>query len=73
MNPTILDVVKKEVTNLLKVDIIYPISNNSWISHVQVVMMSSNFCLHLMFKFGDLIEFLCLKIDLITICDYCIY
>jgi len=26
-----------------------------------------------MFKFGDLIEFLCLKIDLIRICDYWIY
>jgi len=36
-------------------------------------MMSSNFCPHLMFKFGDLLEFLCLMIDLIRICDYWIY
>ena len=33
-------------------------------------LMSSNFCPHLMLKFGDLIEFLCLRIDLIKICDY---
>ena len=27
--------------------------------------MSSNFCPHLIFIFGDLIEFLCLMIDLL--------
>jgi len=33
----ILDVVKKEVTKLLQVGIIYPISDNQWVSLVQVV------------------------------------
>ncbi|RDY11035.1 Retrovirus-related Pol polyprotein, partial [Mucuna pruriens] len=37
MNPTILDAVKKEVTKLLAVGIIYPISNRQWVSPVQVV------------------------------------
>ncbi|RDX97976.1 Retrovirus-related Pol polyprotein from transposon 17.6, partial [Mucuna pruriens] len=37
MNPTILDVVKKEVTKLLAVGIIYPISNSQWVSPMQVV------------------------------------
>jgi len=37
------------------------------------IVMSSTFFPHLMFKFGDLIEFLCLRIDLIRICDYWIY
>ena len=37
------------------------------------IVMSSNCCPHLIFKFGDLIEFLCLMIDLIRICDYWIY
>ncbi|RDY06039.1 hypothetical protein CR513_10035, partial [Mucuna pruriens] len=37
MNPTILDVVKKEVTKLLTVGIIYPISDSQWVSPVQVV------------------------------------
>ncbi|RDX71081.1 hypothetical protein CR513_49611, partial [Mucuna pruriens] len=33
LNPTILDVVKKEVTKLLVAGIIYPISNRSWYQH----------------------------------------
>jgi hypothetical protein len=33
----ILDVVKKEVTKLLQVEIIYPISDSRWVSNVQVV------------------------------------
>ncbi|RDX94801.1 hypothetical protein CR513_22761, partial [Mucuna pruriens] len=37
LNPTILDVVKKEVTKLLVVGIIYPILDNHWVSPVQVV------------------------------------
>ncbi|RDY11615.1 hypothetical protein CR513_03691, partial [Mucuna pruriens] len=41
LNPTILDVVKKEVTKLLTAGIIYPISNNSWVSPVQVVPKKS--------------------------------
>ncbi|RDY10530.1 hypothetical protein CR513_04931, partial [Mucuna pruriens] len=36
LNPTILDVVKKEVTKLLAIGIIYPISDSSWVSPVQV-------------------------------------
>ncbi|RDX81683.1 hypothetical protein CR513_37606, partial [Mucuna pruriens] len=37
MNPTILDVVKKEVMKLLAAGIIYPISDSQWVSLVQVV------------------------------------
>ncbi|RDX74690.1 hypothetical protein CR513_45526, partial [Mucuna pruriens] len=37
LNLTILDVVKKEVTKLLAVGIIYPISDNQWVSPMQVV------------------------------------
>ncbi|RDY13435.1 Retrovirus-related Pol polyprotein, partial [Mucuna pruriens] len=37
MNLTILDVVKKEVTKLLAIGIIYPISDSQWVSPVQVV------------------------------------
>ncbi|RDX76482.1 Pro-Pol polyprotein, partial [Mucuna pruriens] len=41
LNLTILDVAKKEVTKLLVVGIIYPISNNQWVSLVQVVPKKS--------------------------------
>ncbi|RDX75911.1 hypothetical protein CR513_44158, partial [Mucuna pruriens] len=41
LNPTILDVVKKEVTKLLAVGIIYPISSSQWVSLVQVVPKKS--------------------------------
>ncbi|RDX88485.1 hypothetical protein CR513_29918, partial [Mucuna pruriens] len=41
MNPTILDVVKKEVTKLLVVGIIYLISNSQWVSPMQVVPKKS--------------------------------
>ncbi|RDY01778.1 Retrovirus-related Pol polyprotein, partial [Mucuna pruriens] len=37
LNPTILDMVKKEVTKRLAARIIYPISDSQWISLVQVV------------------------------------
>ncbi|XP_052189944.1 uncharacterized protein LOC127799754 [Diospyros lotus] len=37
LNPTILDVVKKEVSKLLSVGIIYPISDSQWVSPMQVV------------------------------------
>ncbi|RDX64601.1 Retrovirus-related Pol polyprotein from transposon 17.6, partial [Mucuna pruriens] len=37
LNPTILDVVKKEVTKLLAVGIIYPILDSQWVSLVQVI------------------------------------
>ena len=37
LNPIILDVVKKKVTKLLQVGIIYPISDSQWVSPVQVV------------------------------------
>ncbi|XP_072064365.1 uncharacterized protein [Arachis hypogaea] len=37
LNPTILEVVKKEVTQLLEADIIYPISDSEWVNLVQVV------------------------------------
>ncbi|XP_015940651.1 uncharacterized protein LOC107466176 [Arachis duranensis] len=41
LNPTILDVVKKEVTRLLDADIICPIFDNEWVSPVQVVPKKS--------------------------------
>ncbi|RDX82742.1 hypothetical protein CR513_36427, partial [Mucuna pruriens] len=41
MNPTILCVVKKEVTKLLVVGIIYPISDSQWVTLVQVVPKKS--------------------------------
>ncbi|RDY02122.1 hypothetical protein CR513_14453, partial [Mucuna pruriens] len=41
MNPTILDVVKKEVIKLLAARIIYPISDSQWVSPVQVVPKKS--------------------------------
>ncbi|RDX93570.1 Retrovirus-related Pol polyprotein from transposon 17.6, partial [Mucuna pruriens] len=41
LNPIILDVVKKEVTKLLAVGIIYPISHSQWVSPVQVVPKKS--------------------------------
>ncbi|RDX78312.1 hypothetical protein CR513_41432, partial [Mucuna pruriens] len=41
LNPTILDVVKKEVTKLLAAEIIYPISDSQWVSPIQVVPKKS--------------------------------
>ncbi|XLU71332.1 hypothetical protein S245_030385, partial [Arachis hypogaea] len=41
LNPTILEVVKKEVTRLLEADIIYPILDSKWISPMQVVPKKS--------------------------------
>ncbi|RDX79542.1 hypothetical protein CR513_40028, partial [Mucuna pruriens] len=41
LNPTILDVVKKEVTKLLAAGIIYPISDSEWVSPMQVVPKKS--------------------------------
>ncbi|RDY01463.1 hypothetical protein CR513_15206, partial [Mucuna pruriens] len=41
LNLTLLDVVKKEVTKLLAVGIIYPISDSQWVSPVQVVPKKS--------------------------------
>ena len=37
LNPTLKDVVKKEVLKLLDAGIIYPISESKWVSPVQVV------------------------------------
>ncbi|RDY02423.1 hypothetical protein CR513_14129, partial [Mucuna pruriens] len=41
LNPTILDVVKKEVTKLLITGFIYPILDSSWVSPVQVLPKKS--------------------------------
>ncbi|XP_025616833.1 uncharacterized protein [Arachis hypogaea] len=41
LNPTILDIVKKEVTRLLEAYIIYPISDSEWVSPVQVLLKKS--------------------------------
>ena len=37
LNPPMIDVVKKEIINLLEVGVIYPISNSNWVSPIQVV------------------------------------
>jgi len=37
LNPTMKEVVKKEVLKLLDAGMIYPISNSAWVSHVHVV------------------------------------
>ena len=37
LNPQLMEVVKKEVTKLLQVGIIYPISDSTWVSHVHVI------------------------------------
>ena len=37
LNLPMMDVVKKEILKLLKVGVIYPISNSNWVSPVQVV------------------------------------
>lgn len=37
LNPTMKEVVKKEVLKLLKAGLIYPISDSSWVSPVHVV------------------------------------
>ncbi|RDY08188.1 hypothetical protein CR513_07606, partial [Mucuna pruriens] len=41
LNPTLLDIDKKEVTKLLVARIIYPISDSQWVSLVQVVPKKS--------------------------------
>ena len=38
LNPIMQDVVKKEVLKLLDVGIIYPSSDSSWVSPIQVVL-----------------------------------
>ena len=37
LNPSMQEVVKKEVVKLLDAGIIYPISDNTWVSPIQVV------------------------------------
>ena len=37
LNPTMKEEVRKEVLKLLEVGLIYPISDNAWVSPVQVV------------------------------------
>jgi len=38
LNPPMMEVVKKEIIKLLQVRVIYPISDNKWVSSVQVVL-----------------------------------
>jgi hypothetical protein len=38
LNPTMKEVVRKEVLKLLEAGMIYPISDNEWVSLVQVVL-----------------------------------
>jgi len=37
LNPTMKEVVKKEVLKFLDAGMIYPISDSTWVSHVHVV------------------------------------
>jgi len=37
LNPTMKEVVRKEVTKLLEAGMIYPILNSGWVSHFKVV------------------------------------
>ena len=37
LNPPMMEVVKEEILKLLDVGVIYPISDNKWVSPVQVV------------------------------------
>ena len=41
LNPQLMEVVKKKVTKLLQAGIIYPISDNIWVSPVHVVPKKS--------------------------------
>jgi len=41
LNPQILDVVEKEINKLLQAGIIYPISDSTWVSPIQVVPKKS--------------------------------
>ena len=41
LNPSMIEVVKKEILKLLDVGVIYPISNSKWVSPVQVVPKKS--------------------------------
>ena len=36
LNPPMMEVVKKEISKLIDVGVIYPISNSKWVSSVQV-------------------------------------
>ena len=48
-------------------------SNHSTLNEGDLILMSAYFCPHLMFNSGYLIEFVCLKIDLIEISYYWVY
>ena len=43
LNPTMQEIVKKEVIKLLDVGIIYPIANSNWVSPVHVVPKKAGF------------------------------
>ena len=45
LNSNMKEVVRTEVLKLLDAGMIYPISNSSWVSHVQVVSASVTFTL----------------------------
>ncbi|RDY01579.1 Retrovirus-related Pol polyprotein from transposon 17.6, partial [Mucuna pruriens] len=61
LNPTILDVVKKEVSKLLAAGIIYPISDSQWVSPVQVVPKKSGMTVMKKKQLARII-FLCLSL-----------
>ena len=48
-------------------------TNHSTLNEGDLILMSAYFCPHLMFNSGYLIEFVCLKIDLIEISYYWVY
>ena len=41
LNPSMMEVVKKEILKLLEVEVIYPISGSKWTSPIQVVPKKS--------------------------------
>ncbi|GJU94276.1 reverse transcriptase domain-containing protein [Tanacetum coccineum] len=50
VNPIIKEVVKKEFIKLLEASLIYPISDSSWVSHVQVVPKKGGMTVYLFAK-----------------------
>jgi len=50
LNPTLKEVVKKEVQKLLEVGVIYPMLDTAWVSPIQVVSKKDGMILFIMRK-----------------------